>query len=109
MDDSVLEIDELFGLEITELRYRGGVSRNAGGAALTSAAFTIVSDDTTRWSLSTTQPSNTVAEGSRFTSYDYIRRTLADPCRPTDRGSSGVKLGWRGCQDGLGAADIAVV
>ena len=60
-DDDEIEIDELLGLEITELRYRGGISRNAGGAALVSAAFTIVSDDTADWTL--LAASNTVAEG----------------------------------------------
>ena len=62
-DDTEIEIEELFELEITELRYRGGVSRNADGSAIASTSFTIVSDDTAGWSLSTTQPSNTVAEG----------------------------------------------
>ena len=60
-DDDEIEIDELLGLEITELRYRGGVSRNAAGTALTSAVFTIVSEDTADWTL--LAASNTVAEG----------------------------------------------
>ena len=60
-DDDEIEIDELLGLEITELRYRGGVSRNADGSAIASTAFTIVSDDTADWTLLVA--SNTVAEG----------------------------------------------
>ena len=82
MDDGEVEIDELFELEITELRYRGGVSRKAGGAALTSAAFTIVSDDTASWTLSTTQPSDTVAEGDDLPvtiTSDKALPILADP------------------------------
>ena len=81
-DDTEVEIDELFGLEITELRYRGGVSRNAGGVALTSAVFTIVSDDTASWTLSTTQPSDTVAEGDDIPvtiTSDKALPILADP------------------------------
>ena len=60
-DDDEIEIDELFGLEITELRYRDGVSRNADGSPIASTAFTIVSEDTADWTL--LAASNTVAEG----------------------------------------------
>ena len=79
-DDDQVEIDELFKLEIIELRYRGGVSRNAGGAALTSTVFTIVSDDTASWSLSA---ANTMlAEGTSIAvtiTSDKPLPTLADP------------------------------
>ena len=81
-DDTEIEIEELFGLEITELRYRGGVSRNADGSAIASTSFTIVSDDTASWSLSTTQPSNTVAEGDDIPvtiTSDKALPILADP------------------------------
>ena len=78
-DDDEIEIDELLGLEITELRYRGGVSRNADGTALTSAVFRIVSDDTASWSLSA---ANRVAEGSDLAvtiTSDKALPKLADP------------------------------
>ena len=78
-DDDDVEIDELLGLEITELRYRGGFSRNAGGTALTSAVFRIVSDDTASWSLSA---ANRVAEGSDLAvtiTSDKALPKLADP------------------------------
>ena len=81
-DDTEVEIDELLGLEITELRYRGGVSRNMDGSAIASTSFTIVSDDTASWSLSTTQPSNTVAEGDDIPvtiTSDKALPILADP------------------------------
>ena len=81
-DDDEIEIAELLELAITELRYRSGVSRNAAGTALTSAVFTIVSDDTASWSLSTTQPSNTVAEGDDIPvtiTSDKALPILADP------------------------------
>ena len=81
-DDTEVEIDELFELEITELRYRGGVSRNMDGSAIASTSFTIVSDDTAIWSLSTTQPSDTVAEGDDIPvtiTSDKALPTLADP------------------------------
>ena len=81
-DDTEIEIDELLGLEITELRYRGGFSRNADGSAIASTSFTIVSDDTASWSLSTTQPSNTVAEGDDIPvtiTSDKALPILADP------------------------------
>ena len=79
-DDAEIEIDELFELEITELRYRNGFSRNADGSAIASAGFTIVSDDTASWSLSA---ANTmVAEGTSIAvtiTSDKPLPTLADP------------------------------
>ena len=78
-DDDEIEIDELLGLEITELRYRGGVSRNADGSAIASTSFTIVSDDTASWSLSA---ANRVAEGSDLAvtiTSDKALPKLADP------------------------------
>ena len=64
VDDDEVEIDELLALEITELRYRGGISRNMDGTALANAGFTIISDDIARLSLSA---ESTVMEGSGLT------------------------------------------
>ena len=79
-DDDEVEIDELFELEITELRYRDGFSRNADGSPIASTGFTITSDDTASWSLSAAN--TTLAEGTSIAvtiTSDKPLPTLADP------------------------------
>ena len=102
-----VEIDELFELEITELRYRGGVSRNMDGSAIASTSFTIVSDDTASWTLSAA--SSTVAEGDDLPVTITSNPTTADANQPAGFGACGDRPARRVCYIGRDTENITVV